>query len=199
MTRRTAALDGVETKPITLDPAVDLASFAASLWRQVTKTETCWLWTGAKKGRGYGHIGLRGRWIATHRLSFELAYGPIPAGLRVCHRCDVPACVRPDHLFLGTAKDNSKDMIAKGRVGDVGAKGQRNGKAKVSDAQVLKIRERAAAGESRTALCNEFGLTKASVGKIIRGETWRHLLPVIPQRADALYAKFSDPDVRAEA
>jgi hypothetical protein len=74
---------------------------------------------------GYGSLWVEGCWQKAHRLSWELHYGPIPAGLYVCHKCDEPACIRPDHCFLGTPQDNSDDMIAKGR--ERHARGERNG------------------------------------------------------------------------
>ena len=84
-------------------------------WRKVVKTETCWLWTGAHLPAGYGMIGMPGGGpnVLTHRFSYELHYGPIPDGLLVCHKCDNPPCVRPDHLYAGTQQDNVSDMIAK--------------------------------------------------------------------------------------
>src|SRR5262245_56294238 len=83
-------------------------------WSKVQKTETCWLWTGAKT-RGYGAINIDHHAVLAHRVSYELHIGPIPDGLYVLHRCDVHACVRPDHLFLGTHLDNIQDMVLKKR------------------------------------------------------------------------------------
>ncbi len=78
----------------------------------------CWIWMGGNC-RGYGHIKVKGKTKKTHRVAWELAYGPIPEGLFVLHHCDVPPCANPDHLFLGTHTDNMRDMIAKGRRSDV--------------------------------------------------------------------------------
>lgn len=85
-------------------------------WEKVEKTGGCWLWRGATNPKGYGRTGVGShRSALAHRLSWNLAHGQIPAGLFVLHRCDTPGCVRPDHLFLGTAADNTADMIRKGR------------------------------------------------------------------------------------
>jgi hypothetical protein len=86
-------------------------------WAKVEKTEGCWLWTGSRRPPGgYGQFrSANQQMVSTHRFSWELHNGLIPPGLCVCHRCDNPACVRPDHLFLGTMLDNNRDMMAKGR------------------------------------------------------------------------------------
>jgi len=89
-----------------------------SFWAEVEKTDGCWLWRAALSTNGYGQTSRDGVQIRAHRLAWELERGPIPVGLLVLHRCDVPTCVNPDHLFLGTNKDNSRDMAAKGRDGN---------------------------------------------------------------------------------
>ena len=73
----------------------------------------CWLWEGAQTTGGYGLVGRNGKLVYVHRLAWETTHGPIPKGLDVCHRCDVPACVNVGHLFLGTARDNALDMVTK--------------------------------------------------------------------------------------
>jgi hypothetical protein len=87
-------------------------------WRRVSVGDDCWLWTGDKNLKGYGihYWGQRNRMLA-HRFSYELAKGPIPEGLLVCHSCDVPNCVNPDHLWVGTTQDNARDAAAKGKMG----------------------------------------------------------------------------------
>lgn len=85
-------------------------------WRRVDKTDDCWLWTGGSNGLGYGVFGIAtGQTMGAHRYSWQIVFGPIPDGMFVCHQCDTPACVRPDHLFLGTHEDNMVDMVSKGR------------------------------------------------------------------------------------
>lgn len=86
------------------------------LWARTTKTEGCWLWDGSRNRDGYGTIGNGNTGsMLTHRAAWIVTNGPIPAGLNVCHSCDNPRCVRPDHLFLGTQYDNIQDCYAKGR------------------------------------------------------------------------------------
>lgn len=82
-------------------------------WAKVDKTETCWLWTGS--GRRYGHLNVDSKLVRAHRFAWALANGPIPEGLNICHSCDRGFCVNPDHLFLGTQKENVQDMHDKGR------------------------------------------------------------------------------------
>lgn len=88
----------------------------ARFWARVAKGEGCWLWQGSVSPNGYGRLTVDGEVVGAHRFAFELTSGAaVPDGFYVCHRCDNPTCVRPDHLFLGTPKDNVDDMIAKGR------------------------------------------------------------------------------------
>lgn len=86
-------------------------------WARVDKSGDCWLWTGYRMPDGYGRVSLEwGQMRLTHRLSYEWAFGEIPNGMYVCHHCDNPACVRPDHLFIGTQQDNMSDASRKNRI-----------------------------------------------------------------------------------
>lgn len=133
----------------------------------------CRVWQGARTGRGYGTIAHNGRSVGTHRLAYELWRGPIPDGLHVCHSCDVRACINPDHLWLGTHVDNMRDRGVKGRC--VTPRGESHPSAKMSRAVVGEIRRRAAAGERQKSIATKMGFTLSSVGRVVRGETWKSM------------------------
>lgn len=131
----------------------------------------CWLWLMSCNTHGYGNAAFRKRLTVAHRISWELHIGPIPEGLHVLHKCDVRACVNPDHLFLGTNADNIADRDRKGRGRQ--PRGEQSGMAKLTEAQVREIR--AGSGESQTAMAARFGVTPGLVCKIANNRCWRHL------------------------
>jgi hypothetical protein len=134
----------------------------------------CWLWTGAVKELGYGVIGLgtRQQGVAkAHRVAWELHNGPIPAGMNVLHYCDMPGCVNPNHLFLGTLSDNAKDCVAKGRNFVPDNRGERASWGKLKLEDVAEIKTRKMTGR---AYAEKFGVSKSAVFQIWRGINWRH-------------------------
>ncbi len=142
-------------------------------WQKVDRSggpSTCWLWTGTISSTGYGDFHWPGGTKA-HRFAYSLTFGPIPDGLLVCHSCDVTLCVNPAHLFLGTHKDNSRDMTAKGR----GPRGERNGIARLTDADVQEIRTIAKIRGSGRKLADEYGVSTSTISTIRSGERWKHI------------------------
>lgn len=157
----------------------------------VLKTDTCWLWIGAKKNeRGYGAFWLDGKRVAAHRASFVIHRGQIPRGLRVCHTCDNPSCVRPDHLFSGTDSDNMRDCAAKGRcptqVNPSIVSGENNGQAILSGAQVMDIRNAYFNGERAAVLADRYGVHHTHINRILTGRKWKSvggpIRPRMPNR-----------------
>ncbi len=84
--------------------------------KKINKTKTCWLWTAAKRSSGYGMMRVGKKFISSHRYSYQLFIGKIKKGMDVCHTCDIRLCVNPDHLWLGTRKENMQDALKKGRL-----------------------------------------------------------------------------------
>lgn len=103
----------------------------------------------------------------------SLTYGPIPSGMDACHRCDVRACINPQHLFLGTRAENLADMRRKGRAND--ARGERHSKAKLTEQDVRQIRAALSGGESTTLLAEKYGVTKMSIQDIKQNRHWKHV------------------------
>ena len=134
--------------------------------------DACHAWTAAKNVHGYGEMWVGQRAMKAHRVAWELANGPIMAGLVVCHRCDNRACVNTAHLFVGTVADNNRDMIEKGRGVSVPCPGEANGRAKLSADDVAEIRNRAASGETRTAIASSFCVSRWQICRIVNGTRW---------------------------
>lgn len=153
----------------------DPGSLRERFWLYVNKTDGCWLWIGANDGRnGYGRIaGDNGeRWQA-HRASWFIHFGVIPEGLEVCHHCDNRPCVRPDHLFLGTASDNQQDAWRKGRK--TAKCGALNGMTLLSAADAKTIREWKPRGVPVRELAKHYRVASATIHKILARSHWKHI------------------------
>ena len=150
----------------------DRPSLETRFWARVDKTDGCWLWKGSTC-RGYGRISVENRIMRAHRASWELAFGKIPDGLYVLHHCDNNTCVRPDHLFLGTQKDNIQDCVQKGRLNT--AIGEKRGSTRLTVEQVLLIRQKLKLGIRARELANEYGVNRSTIYHIKQGRNWKWL------------------------
>jgi hypothetical protein len=134
----------------------------------------CWIWTGAVQGDGYGVIkNEQNIQKSAHRISWEFYYGPIPEGLKVLHQCDTPSCVNPHHLFTGTNKDNTQDMIRKNRKFLTKGELQKSSKLKSSD--VVSIRESIKLGELECSLATKFNVSQSTISLIKHRKIWTHI------------------------
>jgi HNH endonuclease len=144
----------------------------------------CWEWLGNIDTYGYGRIYFNGKMTKAHRLSYIIFKNEIPKNLWVLHKCDNRSCVNPDHLFLGTSAENIADMVKKGRQ----AKGEKhrqalrglrvgikNPAAKLSEDQIVHIRELYEIGHTQKALAQSFKVVRSTIGRVVRKTHWKHL------------------------
>ncbi|HBD95461.1 MAG TPA: hypothetical protein DC057_14930 [Spirochaetia bacterium] len=135
----------------------------------------CWEWQGTTKNK-YGELDYKGKKFKAHRLSYMLKNNNfhISSKIKICHTCDNPKCINPNHLFAGTQRDNIYDMENKNR--SVHLKGSQNGNSKVTERQVVEIRNKYSTNKfSQRELGEKYGLSSSMVGEIIRGNFWKHI------------------------
>jgi hypothetical protein len=143
----------------------------------------CWLWGGCIDSKGYGQIRRGANTLGVAQataVSLGLRGVVVPAGMVVCHRCDNPPCVNPDHLFIGTHKDNSDDKIRKGRGNPV--KGVGHYQARITDSDVISIRRAYKGGATLKELSATYGLNTSAIGHVVVGRTWKHVLEPIHRK-----------------
>lgn len=153
---------------------------ADRFWSKADTSGSCWMWTGGRDKDGYGRFAVsvgrfdgrqRQKHMRAHRLAYVLSKGAIPTGKLVLHSCDQPGCVNPDHLRVGTQKQNRADAVARGRV----PSGMLHHSAKLSRSDVIEIRKRRANGEKLQELADSFGITFGHVSAICKRQSWRHV------------------------
>lgn len=144
----------------------------AHFWLNVDKSNennACWEWIGYKDKHGYGVVKFSSKSLRAHRVAWVIANGEIPNGLLICHHCDNRKCCNPDHLFLGTHKDNVQDRDAKGRANQV--RGEKHYRAKLTEKQVLEIRHRfKSESVTYTQLSREYQVSRVQISNIIRNK-----------------------------
>jgi hypothetical protein len=167
-----------------------------NFWKKVNKDgptmphmeSPCWLWTAGRLRKGYGQFQVADKGRKAHRIAWLITNGQIPDGLCACHRCDVPACVNPSHLFLGTHADNAADRDAKGRNNQPKgathfarlnpermARGDKNGNSKLTDSIVATILTSHASGVTQRLLAAQCGVSRSLLSAIIKRKIWRHV------------------------
>ena len=132
----------------------------------------CINFTGSKSAFGHGELAYKGKKYRAHRLSYIAYIGPIPEGLVVCHYCDNPSCINPEHLFLGTQAENLADAMRKNRMKAPFVNGEKHGMSKLTKIDVLKIRQ-----DSRpyNQIAKDFGVSPSTIKRAKTGQTWGHI------------------------
>lgn len=147
----------------------------ARFWDKVSLPDAngCMLWTAALSGVGYGVLKIRGQSHLAHRVSLSIAEGPSEDRVEAAHSCRNRHCVAPAHLRWATRAENEADKVLDGAV----ARGSGHGRAKLTEAQVLEIRERQSKGATHRSLALEFGVRRQTIGAIVNRTKWKHLQP----------------------
>lgn len=167
-------------------------------WSHVHKTKSCWLWTGAKAGRGYGYFWFGGRAQYAHRLAYSWCNGEIPPGKFVLHSCDVPACVNPKHLSLGDARTNAQDKVRRRRSPPSPCNGPLS---KLTWKQVDEMRLLYMTGDyTKYTLCCKYQVSYDQLRRILSGRAWvgvgeSETRKGIRERCKRAYRRGRGPDI----
>ena len=138
-------------------------------WQKVDKQKECWVWVGSLNNKGYGRINIGGIIKLAHRVSYEIAYGKIPSMMSILHKCDNPPCVNPNHLQVGTHKENIEDMIEKGR----GCVGEGASYAKLNYQKVVQIKGMYKQSKiSQRALAKLFKVSQCTISLVVNEKRW---------------------------
>ena len=136
----------------------------------------CWIWKGSTNKQGYGRLKFKRKIYGPHRLSYELYIGKIKKGLCVCHKCDNPSCINPEHLFLGTLSDNMKDAYKKGRMVIPYTPGEKHTSSILTDKKVIEILKMKKEQKiTDKKLGEKFGVNRRTINNIIHNKTWKHI------------------------
>jgi hypothetical protein len=154
--------------------APPLISIEQKLLRYAVSENGCWNWVATKDRDGYGLLTHhRGKQIRAHRASYEFHVAKIPVGLLVCHSCDNPSCINPNHLFVGTSKENTRDMLDKNRRPVL--RGERHPNAKLTNNQVTQIKQLRSENRLLKDIANQFNISFQTVSSITKGTTWNNI------------------------
>lgn len=162
---------------LTTTPKEDLFWSYVDKNSQANNPDDCWTWIAGKDRDGYGAFALsQHKKVKAHRYSYLLTYGDLPSNMHVCHKCDNPTCVRPDHLFLGTDADNIKDMMDKQR--NVVLRGSKSGRAKLTEDQVEEVKKFIgilSPKELAEKFSEKYNVAKGTIDNITYNRTWKHI------------------------
>jgi hypothetical protein len=161
--------------PNDLSIAVHSACDDLRFWGHVVRRGACWEYVGCRDRQGYGKVLRNGKAWFAHRYAWTLTNGPIPAGGVVRHSCDNPPCVNPAHLLLGTQGDNISDRQARGRHRPGRLLGEAHPSSRLTEGEVIELREAREAGVSLTVLAKRYGVTKRHVYQVATRRLWKHI------------------------